>query len=265
MLMIFQNQRSIDVFACSRDLDWRGPLFKYAHLGIKELDEVLEPAPKIWEEHPHHIVQTLKKTLKRPSFQGNSQIHIDETIMDSPKWEGKGGMVDPTLRMVPEWAEGDDDRYCALCGSPDICACELDFLPGSMVELVDRPETGTGIRALMGFKKGTILGEFIGEICPPDYLKGEVYSLRRISSTNNDKARAIISPANYGNWTRFLAHSCNSSTEFVPRTIGNRIMMTVEASRDISAFEDITINYGPEYWKDMECLCGEENCVSKKK
>ncbi|KAL4872434.1 hypothetical protein BDV12DRAFT_193524 [Aspergillus spectabilis] len=182
MLGIWENRRSIDVFACSRDLDWRGPLLKYAQLGIKELDKELEPAPKI--------------------FQGNSQIHIDEPMMGPLKWEGKGGMVDPTLRRVPEGAEDDDDGYCALCGSPDICACELDFLPCSMVEL-----------------KGAILGEFIGEICPLTMGHG---------------------PGSL----RILARSCNLSAKFVPRTIGNRIMMTIEALRDISAFEDITINYG---------------------
>ncbi|KAL5343479.1 hypothetical protein BJX70DRAFT_354258 [Aspergillus crustosus] len=253
MSLLWKNRQSLDVFVRLRDLDWRGQLFKYANLGIKDIDAELGPAHKISSEHVHHIVQCLDKQLKRPTHSGHHQVHIDESIMDPEGW-GEGELEDPTLRRVAVNEDDDDDECCDFCGSPQICECETDFLPGTMVELVERRNIGVGVRALMAFKKDEILGEFVGEIWPPDNCSDEVYALSLTSKVEGGVVRAIISPAEYGNWTRFISHSCRSSTDFVPRTVGNRIIMTVEASRDIAPFEDITLNYGSAYWEKMECL-----------
>ncbi|KAL4920892.1 hypothetical protein BDW62DRAFT_175496 [Aspergillus aurantiobrunneus] len=63
MEKIRENQWSIEVFARSRNLDWRGQLLKYAHLGIQTLDAELRPARKMWEQHPHHIVQSIDRAI----------------------------------------------------------------------------------------------------------------------------------------------------------------------------------------------------------
>ncbi|KAL4988411.1 hypothetical protein BDW68DRAFT_158972 [Aspergillus falconensis] len=253
-----ENQWSLEVFARSRNLDWRGQLLKYAHLRIPKLDAELRPCRKMWSQHPHHIVQSMNKKVKRPWFKGDTQIHVDKPVFDpdSENLKAKGQTTDPTLRR-PE------DGDCDLCGL-DSCDCEIDFSAGSLVELVERPLTGTGVRALTSFREGDILGQFIGEIQPTDFDDDEVYALAHVSKVDMEEPLAIISPKKYGNWTRYIAHSCNASCEFRARTIGRHTVMTVEARRNIVAGEDVTINYGAEYWEGKQCMCGEENCLSKK-
>ncbi|KAL2868549.1 SET domain protein [Aspergillus lucknowensis] len=248
------NKWSIEVFARSRDLDWRGPLLKYANLGLPKLENDLRPARSMWEQHPHHILQSINKKVRRPWYNGDKQIHINEPLLDPEKWGGK--VADPTLRRKC-------DGRCDLCGSREICDCEVDFSAGSLIELVERPVTGTGVRALTNFKKGDILGLFIGELCPPEWPEDSVYALAHVSKTAPDVSLATISPRNYGNWTRYIAHSCNASLAFQSRTIGKRTVTTVEAVRDISAFQDLTVDYGEGYWNGRKCMCGEANCVSK--
>ncbi|KAL4925741.1 SET domain protein [Aspergillus undulatus] len=255
-----ENSWSLEVFVRSRNLDWRGQLAKYAGLGIAGVEEALRPVRKMWEQHPHHIVQGVDRKIRRPWFEGSAQIHIDQSVFDPRNWDAENEMdpQDPTIR-------GPRDGKCDICGSHEICNCELDFSAGSLVELVERPITGTGVRALANFKKGDILGQFTGELYPPDYDDDQVYSLVHVSENGGDETVAMISPQRYGNWTRYLAHSCRASTKFNARTVGSRTVMTVEAVRDINAFEDITVHYGAEYWARRECLCGEDNCLSKEK
>ncbi|KAL3433781.1 hypothetical protein BDV09DRAFT_205098 [Aspergillus tetrazonus] len=255
---IRENQWSLEVFARSRNLDWRGQLLKYAHLGIPRLDAELRPHRKMWLQHPHHVVQSIDKKVRRPWFKGEFQIHVEKPVFnpDSENWKAKGQTTDPTLRRA-------EDGDCDLCGLGS-CDCEIDFSAGSLVELVERPLTGTGVRALTSFREGDILGQFIGEIQPTDYDGDEVYALTHVSKVDMEEPLAIISPKKYGNWTRYMAHSCNASCEFRARTVGKRTVMTVEAKRNIVAGEDITVNYGAEYWENKQCMCGEVDCLSKK-
>lgn len=75
---------------------------------------------------------------------------------------------------------------------------------------------------------------------------------------------AIISSRDAGNRNRLINHSCNASARFKPLTIGQRTVMIVQAIRDIPAFEEITVNYGRDYWMSRwkTCQCGEPNCFS---
>ncbi|KAL4799689.1 hypothetical protein BDV19DRAFT_384977 [Aspergillus venezuelensis] len=263
LALVDENAWSLEVFARSRCLDWRGVLVKYADLGVAGLDEVLRPSRKMWSEHPHHIVQGVNRKIRRPWFGDGKQVHVDDVVFDKEKWIAAGGYgaggdpQDPTIR-------GPRDGPCDVCGSPELCSCKLDFSAGSLVELVDRAVTGTGVRALTNFRKGDILGQFIGELFPPEYEDDKVYSLVHVTKTSGDDVVAVISPQRYGNWTRYIAHSCSPCTKFNARTVGDRTVMTIEARRDIAAFEDLTVHYGRQYWTYRKCLCGEENCLSKK-
>ncbi|KAL4763805.1 SET domain protein [Aspergillus foveolatus] len=218
----------------------------------------LRPYRKMWSQHPHHVVQSINKKVRRPCLKGEIQIHVDNPVFDpdSENWKAKGQTTDPTLRRT-------EDGDCDLCGLSS-CDCEIDFSAGSLVELVERPLTGTGVRALTSFRAGDILGQFIGEIQPTDYDDDEVYALTHVSKVDMEEPLAIISPKKYGNWTRYIAHSCDASCEFRARTVGKHTVMTVEAKRNIVAGEDITVNYGTEYWENKQCMCGEVDCLSKK-
>lgn len=44
-------------------------------------------------------------------------------------------------------------------------------------------------------------------------------------------------------------------------TIGDRVVVNVVAIRDIFIFEEITADYGEDYWESRECQCGASNCL----
>ncbi|PGH09993.1 hypothetical protein GX51_00259 [Blastomyces parvus] len=205
--------------------------------------------------HPHEIVVNLEyQHLERRRFEdhyqeniGNYKIH--PTCRD-----------DPTLRRP-------GDGNCDMCSSDAVCDCVYPRYPASFLELIETADgRGTGVRALAKFTKDTMLGAFTGEILPEDegLEYDPVYCLMLVTKTSN-AVRAVICPKRYGNWARFVNHSCDPSVEFRPRTIGNRIYMMMVARRDIDAFEEITVHYGTLYWRERQCLCRSWACKDSKK
>lgn len=251
---ISDNSRSIEIFACVRGLEWRGPLLKHTKHELPNLRQALDPQFNLTNEHPHLIIHSLDGQLRRPMLNGKLQSNIDHYIFDASKWEGQ---ADPTFRKK-------EDGKCDLCHKETTCKCRLDTLAGHLVELVEYPNKGTGVRALTNFKEKDILGQYVGEILPEIDCADTVYPLQHVSKTDPSFGLAIISPRYKGNWTRFINHSCSPSTKYVPMTIGERTVMVVQAIRDISAFEEITANYGWSYWTSgwRTCRCGEPNCLS---
>ncbi|PLB45850.1 SET domain-containing protein [Aspergillus steynii IBT 23096] len=255
------NSESLVFFARTRNLDWRGLLLRYSNHPINELTQHLTwfNNKRIGREHPHHFVRTMGGVLRRPTYQGRLQENIEECIFDPEGWIRDGQyMEDPSVR---EEEHGD----CKICGSSERCKCSPGSLVAGLVELVEYPGKGVGVRALANFKKGELLAEYVGDIVRAE-CGDDTYGLY-LQDIPSEKVTASISSQLKGNWTRFINHSCNPSTEFATRTIGNRLRMTVEALRDISIFEEITIHYGEGYWlnADRDCVCGEVDCVSVKK
>jgi len=71
----------------------------------------------------------------------------------------------------------------------------------------------------------------------------------------------LISSKYMGNWTRYMSHSCEANTKFVTVAIGGRYRVMVVAERDIEIFEEVTVDYGDDYFKgQQECFCGEPRC-----
>ncbi|PWY96514.1 SET domain-containing protein [Aspergillus sclerotioniger CBS 115572] len=154
-----------------------------------------------------------------------------------------------------------------MCGSQDVCSCRMKWNFSDYTQLVDTGLKGIGVCALANFKKGDILGAFVGKIMPPGYEGDATYALQvhSKSSSTSETRIALLSPKDYGNWTRFINHSCEASTTFGSRTVGDRIFMTIEAVRDIAIFEEITIHYGKGYWSQDKCMCGAKNCLERQK
>ncbi|KAJ5518256.1 hypothetical protein N7453_000678 [Penicillium expansum] len=245
---IQENFLSIELYAHSRTLKWRNILWAhqgYPILGLPDMKAEIE-AYMAWKvDHPHHTVITLDGKLKEPTYKGKLQQHINESIYDPKKWRGR--KQDPTLRHMPNGSSTNVGRECALCGSPVSCDCRLTSRAGELVELREYPNTGTGVRALTRFMRGDILDIFMGELLPNSVE--EVYPLTQ----SDDKIDAqpgtarnlcTVCPHQLGNWTRYISHSCRPSTQFTTRTIGDRVVCTVEAVRDILPFEEITVGYG---------------------
>ncbi|RJE24992.1 SET domain protein [Aspergillus sclerotialis] len=250
---IVDNVCSIEVFARSRALDWRGPLLTLTRYNLPVLHAVLAPANRLSDEHFHHYVRTSEDKLRYPHFDGYVQTHISRCRFDSWDWP-EADQVHPQTRQ-------ENDHDCDLCEQPE-CTCTLAPLAGYLVELFQYPIKGVGVRALANFKNGDILDEYVGELLPGGGDGDDIYALEFRVSEETYYDPVKISPKQFGNWTRFMNHSCKPSTEFHKMVVGNSVMIVVRAIRDISFGDEITVDYGEYYWqdKDYSCQCGEDNC-----
>ncbi|OJD10956.1 hypothetical protein AJ78_08168 [Emergomyces pasteurianus Ep9510] len=209
--------------------------------------------------HPHEIVVDLKhQKLTRPRFENRYQMNIGNYMIGSKR--SKPGYVDPTLRRPT-------DGECDVCSSKELCDCVYPTFPALFLELFETPDgRGAGVRTLANFAKDTALGAYTGEVFPEYPVNYDpVYSLALDSKTGG-RQRASICPKRYGNWARFINHSCDPSVAFVCRTIGKWIYMMIETRKDIKAFEELTIDYGEDYWRtrNRQCLCRSSLCKYKK-
>lgn len=251
---IQKNSLSIENYAHSRELDWPS-LIKNAQgstPGLPPVKDALESG-FIWDiDHPHHTVLTLDEGRKRPNFKEQFQTHIDESSYKNNFEQ------DPTAKSKRTSRDG-----CHICGSHLPCECKLQSRVGELVELVEYPKTGTGVRTLTSLVSGDILGVFVGELTA-QISQDDVYALTQSPDGTCGKPLCYVAPHQFGNWTRFINHSCQPSTQFVVRTIGDRVVTTIEAIRQISAFEELTIHYGDDYWRgiDRKCACGHWDCCS---
>lgn len=260
--LIARESRSIEVFARSRRLEWRGPLLVHARHDLPDLRQALAPEINIAKEHPHHTVRLENDHLERPRYKGKAQVNINSQYYDAEKY-GHNSNPLRNLKMSVN---------CNMCGESN-CACRFNLLGGDLVELMKYPGKGTGVRALANFKRGDFLGEFVGEVVPLSRSKeacdeDNVYPLTQVVYTANNRLKdmAHIGPAWLGNWTRFINHSCNASTGFWPQCIGGELTTVIKATRDIQIFEELTVDYGDAYWSgSRECLCGSSNCCKPPK
>ena len=93
---------------------------------------------------------------------------------------------------------------------------------------------GTGIRALQYIYKVVMLAGYVGELRPALYRSDPVYGFE-ITPLGGKPQEAIpmISAKKVGNWTRFIDHSCRTSTTFEQQVVGDRVRIMVVARREI--------------------------------
>lgn len=294
--LITANQRSIEVFVRSRKIDWRGPLITYIQWDFPGILEAVSSKLNIGTEHVHHMVQASGGFLKRPIHKGKAQTNINELVY-KPMRKGQknpllrpqtmgpcmaclcwkncachelGGTPDCPNCKCPKVCKCKNPQWvtCFNCGSREICDCRIESMAGDLVELVEYPIKGTGVRALSNFKAGTILGEYVGEVMPNTRnCTDDIYSLAQSSYLSiwtlgrpGPTPLALTTSAHLGNWTRFINHHCEATCYFESIMIGDRVTTIVKVDREISIFDEITIDYGPHYWRSRYCHCGSQKC-----
>lgn len=221
---------------------------------------------------PHKWVVTEKhKDIRQPMFEGRIQVNISECIYKRKAFQkSRRPRCWPADRPYPEdpmKVHNTSIKPCITCKSHYPCDCSfLDDrqVRPPLVELRDYGRKGVGVRALERIPRKTILAEYVGEVYPSNYDEDPIYSLDfSLPGRPNDEVIASISPKRYGNWARFINHSCDASTRFTTCTVGGRHKSVVQAVRDIEMFEEVTIDYGDAYWKHKVCECGVEGCYSR--
>ncbi|KAG9510496.1 Histone-lysine N-methyltransferase EHMT1 [Fragariocoptes setiger] len=140
---------------------------------------------------------------------------------------------------------------------------------------------GWGIRTRKTIKKGTFIGVYSGELITTEesYKRKDdtyLFNLTFNTSSNNSNEQQYVNDARYfGNFTRFINHSC------APNVIGIRSFTTHQdvrfphiaffALEKIEAQSELTLNYGDNYWlvkckRDRAyCLCKQDKCRFTKK
>lgn len=273
---INENADSLEIFAKSRGLDWTAALeYKSIHPNSRLSRIALgERWPYFYFRHPHEVFVPIAshQNIRLPRFQGYVRSNISESTYRPEdfigparprNWpENRAYPSDPTLRNDP-------DELCHLCRHPR-CNCHpfsSNVVSHPLVELRQYPGKGIGVRTLQEIHRGDILEEYAGQILPVTN-EDHVYSVSfHPPGADSRNEFGEISAMVKGNWTRFVNHSCSASLSFETMAIGERYRVMVVAERDIEAFSELTIDYGPGYWLTLVpgeveqfCLCGQPNC-----
>lgn len=162
-----------------------------------------------------------------------------------------------------------------------LCSCGLDchnrvVQKGCKVKLeIFRTATGTGwgVRTLEYLPKGTFIGRYVGEVIT--WEMGELLSNSQAEGQylfdidfwkgENDHSKYTVDAYKYGNFTRFINHSCVSNL-----TVFNVWINCLDPSlhdiaffstRNIQKGEELTFNYRKLFQK---CKCGSYKCVPRK-
>ena len=120
---------------------------------------------------------------------------------------------------------------------------------------------GHGVFAVHYFDSSDVLGQYVGELLPMNSVNSRssynaALSIGKYDSNFNRQQKCFIDSANMGSVFRFLNHSCEPNAELLERKCGKRSgrILVVVVTRDIEAGEEVTINYGDDYFGE-DCLC----------
>merc|ERR1712200_224203 len=131
-------------------------------------------------------------------------------------------------------------------------------------------EFGYGLFAKGLISKGTVVGEYTGELITKEEQRWRwgIYKAHNMSNYNYDtrKPGLVIDAGPMGNHTRFINHDCDKENcDGFWEVIDGVPKNWVVAMREIKVGEELFINYGAEYFRDLTCLCGGDNCVEIEK
>lgn len=120
---------------------------------------------------------------------------------------------------------------------------------------VKRSKAGLGLYAMEAIKKGDFIIEYIGEHISNDEADrrgGKYHFILTKDITVDGKSRKNIA--------RYINHSCKPNAE--PEVDEDELKINIYAKRNIKAGEELTYDYGKEYWdahiKPFGCRC--EKC-----
>ena len=131
------------------------------------------------------------------------------------------------------------------------------YNPGLVKVVVKRSSAGLGLFAGEDIKKGTCIIEYVGR-----HIQGQEEYTSTSKYLFEVNARMTIDGRDRSNTARYINHSCRPNCE--TETYKRRVY--VFAYKNIKAGEELTYDYGKEYWtehiKPLGCRCLK--CQEKK-
>nr|MDZ8063522.1 SET domain-containing protein [Nostoc sp. EkiNYC01] len=168
------------------------------------------------------------------------------------EWEWRSP-VDPISFLKP------NGRQCDMCVEAT-CHC-IDLAPRAMPRIKYYGTKGRGLQAVadrpgqIAYQKGEMIGQLLGELAPLDtYDDGWALELARSDHPSRPSVCQIYCKMK-GNYFRLLNHDCDSNAAFTGRVISGQFRSIVTAKREIRDGDEITVDYGREYWRGRKCLC----------
>jgi hypothetical protein len=155
-----------------------------------------------------------------------------------------------------------NERQCELC-SEATCSC-VNTVQRTMPRIKDYGGTKKrGLQAVaerpgqIAYKKGDIIGQYTGELVPLGTKRdGWALDMWRIGRDFPfEDPVCQIYAKDRGNFTRLLNHHCIPNARCQPRAVSGRCRLMIEAKEDIRHGEEITIDYGSDYWDGRGCPC----------
>ncbi|KAL8950558.1 MAG: hypothetical protein Q9222_003411 [Ikaeria aurantiellina] len=243
-----QNKISLELFFKVRCLDWITPLQRNEKLIPRDVINAClqhqqgREVPAIYHHNPHsYVLPSGDGRLHRANYQG-----IIHQPASTNTFNHRNFPIDPSLRSR------NDTTKCAACNAFNSCTCQTTNNPAihtPLVELIQNPATdkGVGVRTLQRIHKGTILGEYVGELTPASAVADATYArpLEVPALYDGFTAPVVVDAKVYGNWTRYIASSASPSLRvrpsirFAPMLVGKRYRIMVLADRDVEAFEEL--------------------------
>ena len=270
------NARSLEIFAKVRGLQWDIVLNSVPDPQLRLLDcrEKYSIRSSTYV-HTYVVPQHDDEMLSRPKEGEDAFLPITQNYYSPAAFDGFS-RPDNWLAGIPYPSDpsklikhkGNRKSQCFFC-QHQICHCNTSsnfLVKPPLVELQRYPIRGVGVRVLEPIHNRQILGEYTGEMrSAKDDDYDCVYPVGMPPPTDKSgPSVARISGRKYGNWMRFMNHSCDPHTVLKVAIIGGRARILVVATKDVQPFEELTTDYGEGYFEANEilCRCGSANCIS---
>ncbi|RPA94785.1 hypothetical protein L873DRAFT_1394539 [Choiromyces venosus 120613-1] len=205
-------------------------------------DEVLTEQERLNYDGHYHYWRVPSDPNSRIAERHNTTFEVgDHTKIGK---DGTAFEKDPRIKR----GAFDILQPCGVCAKiSEECCCNLENWSPSRVELVGTKGKGTGVRALQWGNND------------------DLYAL--FGHKNNQEKDSYSTSSNrYGNWTRFVNHSCdaNCGIEHVARR--GKMLSVYRVTKDIAMFEEVTTDYGSGYFlgRGLKCLCSAEKHLHPK-
>jgi hypothetical protein len=219
------------------------------------------PLGKILQEGSRHAYCKMTETI----------------IFDGQCWDrapGIPGTIWPPTCLDDLIGSPELSEHCICDAGIEGCDCDYEFVLAQLKEywiehilLQPVPRCGYGAFARMRIKAHSRIAEYTGTIVAQDSEvcgKGRNYRAK-ISIRGQDGIHhaAEIDASSVGSIARFLNHSCEPNCKLWEGRCGReRRILYIRALRNIKRGEELTLDYGPDWFVTSNelCHCGAGNC-----
>ncbi|VEN36415.1 unnamed protein product [Callosobruchus maculatus] len=158
----------------------------------------------------------------------------------------------------------------------ETCACNAITCKNRLVQkgvqqrfqLYKTEFKGWGVKTLRFIPKGSYVCEYVGEILTDVEANSRDEDSFLFDLDNKDVDSYCVDAKRYGNFARFINHSCSPNLHPVKVFIDHQDLrfprIAFFALKDIAADEELSFDYGHKFWlvkyKSFTCQCGVDEC-----